>query len=367
MTQQPVPVAAPVLLWGWDIAPDGAASPVPAEAFDAAAPAAPPPEGGWRWLHLDRNAPGTAAWLSHAAAEAGDAVPPLVIEALLDEDTRPRAQLLGEGPREGALVILRGVNLTPEAEPEDMISIRVWATPGRVISVVLRRGLLAVKDLHDRTEAGRGPAGPGAFLAALADELAERKGPVLDDMDDRLAALEDALEAQAAAEAARAAGRASPAAGIPAAPSPEAARAEIADLRRAAIPLRRYIAAQRDAVDALRRTRAALLAEGDRASLGETAERLTRYVEDLDAMRDRAAALGEQLAGRAAERMNRAMYALSLVTAVFLPLGFLTGLMGVNLAGMPGTSAPWAFGAFAGALAGVAGFSAWLIRRLRLL
>ncbi|MEC9432076.1 MAG: CorA family divalent cation transporter [Pseudomonadota bacterium] len=318
----------PILLWAFDIAPDGAARRM-SEADCAAGPPAP---GGWRWLHVHRNAPGAEQWLAASAAAHGDGpVPELAVEALMAEDTRPRAQALAGG----ALVILRGVNLNPEAEPEDMISIRVWVTPGLVVSVVLRRGLLAVQALREAADAGRAPASPGAFLADLTDGLAERKGPVLDRMDDRLAALEDAMEDAAAAEAARAAGLPPPD-GVAAPPAPEAARAEIADLRRAAIPLRRYIAAQRDAVNELRRLKVAGLDDPEREALGETAERLTRYVEDLDAMRDRSAALGEQLAGRAAERMNRAMYALSVVTALFLPLGFLTGLMGVNLAGNAG-------------------------------
>jgi zinc transporter len=41
--------------------------------------------------------------------------------------------------------------------------------------------------------------------------------------------------------------------------------------------------------------------------------------------------------------MNRAMYTLSIVAAIFLPLGLLTGLLGINVGGMPGTENPWAF------------------------
>jgi zinc transporter len=37
------------------------------------------------------------------------------------------------------------------------------------------------------------------------------------------------------------------------------------------------------------------------------------------------------------------MLVLSIVAAVFLPLSFLTGLMGMNVAGLPGTVNPWSF------------------------
>lgn len=37
------------------------------------------------------------------------------------------------------------------------------------------------------------------------------------------------------------------------------------------------------------------------------------------------------------------MYVLSIITAVFLPLGFLKGLLGVNLAGIPGAENNQAF------------------------
>lgn len=44
-----------------------------------------------------------------------------------------------------------------------------------------------------------------------------------------------------------------------------------------------------------------------------------------------------------AQRQASHGYRLSLAAGIFLPLGFLTGLFGVNIAGMPGLENPWAF------------------------
>ena len=41
--------------------------------------------------------------------------------------------------------------------------------------------------------------------------------------------------------------------------------------------------------------------------------------------------------------MNRAVYILSIVAAIFLPLGLLTGLLGINVGGIPGAENRWAF------------------------
>jgi zinc transporter len=70
--------------------------------------------------------------------------------------------------------------------------------------------------------------------------------------------------------------------------------------------------------------------------LRETAERTARYVEDIDAARERALISQEELNNRLAERMNRAMYTLSIVAAIFLPLGLLTGSAGDQRGRHPG-------------------------------
>ena len=58
----------------------------------------------------------------------------------------------------------------------------------------------------------------------------------------------------------------------------------------------------------------------------------------------------EELLARSQERLNRNTYILSIVAAVFLPLGFLTGLLGINVGGIPGTDSPSAFLIVCGAL-----------------
>ena len=68
-----------------------------------------------------------------------------------------------------------------------------------------------------------------------------------------------------------------------------------------------------------------------------------RHLEDLDAIRERAAVTQEELQSRLAEQQNIRMYVLSIVAAIFLPLGFLTGLLGINVGGIPGSDNPSAF------------------------
>jgi zinc transporter len=56
------------------------------------------------------------------------------------------------------------------------------------------------------------------------------------------------------------------------------------------------------------------------------------------------------LLSRMSEQMNSRMYVLSVVAAIFLPLGFLTGLLGINVGGIPGAEDPFAFLMFIGML-----------------
>ncbi len=50
----------------------------------------------------------------------------------------------------------------------------------------------------------------------------------------------------------------------------------------------------------------------------------------------RAKLLQEELAARNAEETNRNLFILSIVTTIFLPMTLITGIFGMNVAGLPG-------------------------------
>jgi zinc transporter len=270
------------------------------------------PGDGLLWVHLDTTVPAARDWL--LGAESG--LPPLMAEALTQAETRPRSAVTPEG----LLVVLRGVNLNPGADPDDMVSIRMWLTDARVVST-RRRRLLSVDDLREGMARGRAPTSTADFLVAMADRLIDRATVVVQDLDDAVDRLEEEV---VTSESHR-------------------LRAQLADVRREAIGLRRYLAPQRDVMARLQMESSPLLGEVDRLRLRELADRVTRQVEDLDAARERAAVTSEELASRLAEQMNQRMYVLAIVAAVFLPLGLLTGLLGINVGGMPGAEDPSAF------------------------
>lgn len=290
------------------------------------------PEDGPMWIHLDYAAGDSQEWL------AGDAaLPPVIRQALLADDPRPRAMPVGDD----LLMIIRGINLNEGAQPEDMVSLRVWVEENRAITLRHRR-FNAIKAMRDDTLAGHGPRSISDLLADLVERILHRIARVVDTIDDEVDALEDkVLEADSLQ-----------------------LRHQLARFRRQAIGLRRFIAPQREVLGRLQVARLPWLAEEDRDRLRESSDRLLRSVEELDAAKERAMVTQEELANRVAELMNRRLYALSIIAAIFLPLGFITGMLGVNLGGIPGTSFHYGFAILCVAMVALGGVQVWLFRKL---
>lgn len=285
---------------------------------------------GCTWFHFDYTHPDAREWI-----EQQSDLEPVVIDALLSEETRPRATLL----KGGVLLSLRGVNLTAGSNPEDMVAIRVWIDDTRIIST-RKRPLLSAQDIVALIDANEGPETPGEFVATLANRLIARMQETIQDTEDKVAEIEEqVLTAES-----------------------YSMRSEIADLRRQAISLRRYLAPQREAMLQLQSERMTLFSADDHVRLRETTDHLIRYIEDLDSVRDRAAVTQEELVNRLSEQLNNRMYVLSIVAAIFLPLGFFTGLLGINVGGIPGADNPNSFMLFILFLVVVVSLQIWLFK-----
>ena len=313
----------------WRIDDTGAA-----EAITPDAGAGGDAKPGFLWLHVDCAQPGARDWIEAAGLD------PLVLRALLAPETRPRCTLHGDG----VLMNLRGVNLNPGDEVEDMISLRMWITEERVVSVQLRQ-LKAVADVIASVERGQAPTDAAELVARLALRLADRAEPVVADLNEKV----DDLETQVVD-------------GISA-----NARFDLGTIRRVSILLRRHMAPQRDALSTFEIEDLPWITGPSRSRLREATERMTRLAEELDAIRDRAQVVQDQIMDSRAEAMNRQMLILSVVAAIFLPLGLITGLLGINVGGMPGAENVSAFWFVTAGLVVLGVVLAWFFRRVGML
>lgn len=266
------------------------------------------PTDGYRWLHYDLAEPGLREWL-------GTRLSSLATDTLMQSETRPRCELL----EDGIVLNLRGVNLNPGASPEDMVSFRLWVTPHLIVSTRARK-IIAVEAMRQKLEQGAAPESVGHFIASLAQGLAKRIETVSLELEEATDGLEDAVVNDGSSSG-----------------------GDVARLRQTIIKLRRYIAPQREALDTLSEAQTDFLDEENLEHLRETANRTRRALEELDACRDRLNVLSDHIEATQSNALNKNSYVLSVVAAIFLPLGFLTGLFGVNIAGMPGLDAQYAF------------------------
>ncbi len=300
---------AEAFIFGFEFPPHGGVRKIDWEKIK---PTAACPKDGWRWLHFNRLADETRDWLENSSG-----LDETVITALLQSETRPRCAPYDDG----ILLNLRGINHNPGAEPEDMISVRIWATHNIVVSV----RSYPVKAIHEvREEVASGLLDshtPGGLLVAVSERLIDNIEPVVEQLKEEADEFEETMLTVRER--------------LPA--------AALAEFRRTILLLRRYILPQREAMVQLQREGRRLFDEDHAIHLRETGDRIIRISEELDSIRDRAAVLQDQVAGQRQETLNKRLLALSVISAIFLPLSYVTGLLGMNLTGIPFHEQPWSF------------------------
>ena len=128
------------------------------------------------------------------------------------------------------------------------------------------------------------------------------------------------------------------------------------------LSLRRYLVPLRDELSFLGFNVDELPGVSEPRYLRRAAEYPDRLISALESSLQRANLVLDQLRKRDDVRMGRAIYKLTIVGTVFLPLTFLTGLLGINVAGIPGEHDPLAFWIVCGFLIAVAIISILVIR-----
>ena len=265
---------------------------------------------GFLWLHLQGRDEHDLAFI-----KTQPDIPDVAAGALAATETRPRCDRIDEG----AILNLRGPGELDPADSDRLVSIRFWVTRARVVTLS-RRPLSALPEVVRRMEAGK-VRDSGDLVAAFARAISTQLDPEVSALGDRLDDVESDLEPNHLFRL----------------------RRDITAVRSAAISFRRFVAPNRDAL----RTLAALdfewLAEDDRLHILEAADRFARMAEELEAVRERAALLHEQITDLRAEQTDQRALYISVVAFIFLPLTFVTGLLGMNVQGIPYAHSAWSF------------------------
>lgn len=284
---------------------------------------------GFVWLHVEGA-------VRASLADLPDYVPPMAGNALLASETRPRCDEVDDA----ALINLRGTAADTMQDSDGLVSIRVWVEGCRATSVSRHR-LAALPKVESAMRAGRLVDG-GDFVATLAQAMSTELDPQVAALGDSLDDCEEMLDGG----------------------DIYALRRKIAVLRSQAIVLRRFVAPDRDALGAMAQLEFDWIDKDDRLHLREAADRFARMAEELEAVRERAALLHEQLTDLRAEKIDQRSLAIAVTAFIFLPLTFVTGLLGMNVSGIPYAEEGWAFWGVVGFCAVIAlAVMGWFAKR----
>ena len=286
------------------------------------------------WLHVCSTTPGAQPWLQETLC-----IPEPTAELLIGDGSQPRAF------REGHTLVatLRGINFNPGAQPEDMVSLQLWCDGDRLITLRHLK-LQTPRDVLAELDAGSGPKDAGAMVTTLIEHLISKMNSAIVDMNDEI----DKLESLEPVEA-----------------DPDGMLVKISTIRRSCLALQRHMAPQHVALEEIVRDAPDWFESHDRREINETIALLRRFLDDIDISKESAVVLMDELRGRAVAKSERTNYLLTIIAAIFLPLSFLTGLLGVNVTGIPGNAAgePDAFWVVCGLCVLILLGQLWLFRR----
>lgn len=267
---------------------------------------------GLAWVHLDANSKTTKSWLEKEVSYLDH----LIIDALTAEQTRPRITQFSSG----LLIILRGVNLNKNSEPDDMISIRMWIDDQRIITLQ-RRPLKAINDFNQAIEGGKLIKSSSEFLYNIIYQILSDISPFVYSLNERVDALEDKVIATHDIKF----------------------REEVLNVRTKSTIFKSYLMPQRKVISLLCDVQMQWIDIWAKRHFHENLDQISHLIEECEEALNRSHILHQELNNALSENLNKSIYKLSLITVIFMPLTFITGLFGMNIGGIPGSEDPAAF------------------------
>jgi magnesium transporter len=182
--------------------------------------------------------------------------------------------------------------------------------------------------------------GPDYLAYALIDAMVDRYYPFAEELSGELDDIEDTLLEE-----------------------PEASTlTRLRRVRRRLVMARRIASPQREMVAALQ-GESPYVSAPVREFLRDTGDHISQVAELLDASRDTAAALADELLSMMAQKTNEIMKVLTLMASLFIPLTFIAGVYGMNFENMPELRTRDGYFAVLGAMSVVAAGMLYYFRR----
>jgi len=270
------------------------------------------PRIGTAWLDLEGHDVGLFAELGTRLG-----LHPLAVEDVVNTGQRPKVEEYGDS----LFVIVH--HLTLEEDPAtgwidlDREQIALVLQPGTVMSVREHERPL-FDPVRQRLRGGARrirTSGPDYLGYALIDAVVDHYFPLLEDLGDRLDALEDSVLEE---------------------PTP-ADLARLHALRRILLVLRKSVWPLRDTLNQLLRSDVPLITDETRVFLRDVADHAALALDMVETYRDWVASLTDLYMTGISNRMNEIMKVLTIIATIFIPLSFVAGLYGMNF----DTSSPW--------------------------
>ncbi|XKM13679.1 zinc transporter ZntB [Orbaceae bacterium ac157xtp] len=262
------------------------------------------------WLHLDFSDPKTIDWINHTTL-----IPDLAKKELLKPNQSPKEIRFDSG----ILIVLKGVNFTPNTLPDPIVTFRFYITDNLIIST-RRQHIEAIVSLKDKFEKGIGPVDVADWLIQVVELISDQVNQSFDSVYNVIAKYEDKVFKRK-----------------------EFARRDIGHIHKQLIILRRLLVPQRDILVRVAAERISWIDNQDRQLLQNISIQQSHYIDDIDGCLNRLSALLDLINNIIAESTNKRIYLMTIFTIIFTPITFITSLLGVNLAGIPFSSHEWSF------------------------
>lgn len=263
------------------------------------------------WVDLDLRDSESRDWIEGQSSLSAE-----VRKNLLRRDDLSRREIIDNG----LLICFRAPLVVPRDTKSDTDSIRIWIEEDRVITVRWESSP-ACDALRAVAVEGTDSWAPFEVVAFLAHRDVEQFEPLISDIVGKLEKLEDQIMDA----------------------NDDQVEEELPIIRRLTNRARRHLVILRNLLAFITSDDSLPICKNERRALESAKNRVLTYLESLDDCHERTHLLQDQVDARAAARLNRITYQLTLVATVFLPLSFLTGLLGMNVAGIPEEHSPWAF------------------------